>query len=131
MFPKPLKQEKKRKYHKKTERQKKIDKADALFSLLIRKVGYCQLAGKDKIRCGGNLQCMHKYTRGAWSIRWDPANALCGCAGHHVYYTNHPEEWREFLEAHYSEEWAYVQQARHVMWDKDIDKVLVGLEGLE
>lgn len=130
LFPKPIKQIKKRKYRKRTERQKKQDLADRLFSLLIRKVGYCQLAGKDTIRCGGNLQCMHLVTRGAWSIRWDPANAICGCAGHHVYYTNNPEKWRDFLETHFFEEWAYINARRNVMWDKDLDKVLASLEGV-
>lgn len=130
-LPKPEKRIKTRKPRRvRTERQKKLDLADKLFSLLIRKVGYCQLAGKDKIRCGGGLQCMHVITRGNKGIRWDPANAICGCAGHHVYYTHNPEAWRDFMSTNFPEEWEYVNSVRNEIWDKDIDKILEGLEGV-
>ena len=85
------------------------NKADKLFSLYIRKIGICQLSGKDNIRCGGNLQCMHITTRGTTALRYDPLNALCGCAGHHVYYTHHPDDWTDFMKKNYPAQWNYVQ----------------------
>jgi ABC-type proline/glycine betaine transport system ATPase subunit len=39
-------------------------KADRLFSLKVREIGYCQLAAWfPKIRCNGNLQCCHIISR--------------------------------------------------------------------
>lgn len=130
MFPKPEKRVKKKR-RVKTVRQKKGDLADKLFSLLIRRVGICQLAGKDKIRCGGGLQCMHIVTRGIKRLRWDTANAICGCAGHHVFYTHNPEKWRDFVSTNFPEEWKYVNEFRNEKWDEDLDGVLAGLEGVE
>lgn len=130
MFPKPPKKEK-TKRRVKTVLQKKKEKADRLFSLLIRKVGVCQLAGRDKVRCGGGLQCAHIVGRACFRIRWDTANALSLCAGHHVYYTHHPEDWREIVGELFPEEWAYVSLERNKKWDKDIDGVLEGLQGVE
>jgi hypothetical protein len=78
----------------KTKAKNKLDK---LFSLSVRSIGICQLAGKDKVHCGGPLQCMHVIGRGNLYLRWDKRNALSGCAGHHVYYTYHPEAWRDLM----------------------------------
>lgn len=106
-------------------------KADRLFSLLIRKYGKCELAGLDHIRCGGVLQTMHIITRANFRLRWDTANALCGCAGHHVYYTHHPIEWTEFVKEHFPTQYEYLQDIRNEVWDRDIAEVLAGLEGVE
>lgn len=129
-FPKPTKQVKTKKRRVKTEYQKKRDEADRLFSLLIRKVEVCQLAGLDKVRCGGGLQCAHIVGRAIMRLRWDTANALSLCAGHHVFYTNNPEQWRELMEDLFPEEWAYVNSVRNEKWDRDIDKILKGFEGV-
>lgn len=107
-FPKPAK-------HIKTKKVKKIKKstlkrkADLVFSKYIRsKYGYCQLAGKDKIHCGGSLQTMHIETRGILAIRYNENNVLCGCQGHHVYYTYHPNLWRDFIVKFFPKKWEYV-----------------------
>jgi hypothetical protein len=71
-------------------------KADRLFSLKVREVGYCQLAAWfPQIECNGNLQACHIVSRRYRAVRWllDPANAVPGCAAHHLYGTHHPLEW--------------------------------------
>ena len=78
----------------KTKSKRELDK---LFSLAVRSCGRCELQGMYFIHCGGNLQCMHIIGRGNLYLRWNRSNAICGCAGHHVYYTYHPEAWRELL----------------------------------
>ena len=82
---------------KKFNRTKAKRKLDKLFSLKIRSLGYCNLNGWDTIHCGGPLQTLHIIGRGNLFLRWDERNAICGCAGHHVYYTYHPEEWRQLM----------------------------------
>lgn len=89
-------------------------KADTLFSKYIRgKYGYCQLEGKDKIHCGGVLQCMHIETRGIIALRYSEDNVLCGCQGHHVYYTYHPGQWIEFIADKYPEKMKYVMEHKN------------------
>lgn len=111
-----------------TSAKKKLKlKADKLFSLKTRSIGYCELAGKDTIRCGGNLQCAHIETRGAHAIRWNDMNALCLCAGHHVYYTNNPREWDLQVALWFPDKWKYVEKHRRDIWDKNIEKVLISL----
>lgn len=84
------------------------NKADKLFSLWVRRVGVCELAGKDTIHCGGNLQTMHIFTRGITSLRYNPINVVCGCAGHHVYYTFHPEDWVALVAKWFPEKWEWL-----------------------
>jgi hypothetical protein len=84
------------------------DEADRLFSLAVRSVGECQI--RDGRPCNGNLQCMHLLTRSLRVIRWDRRNALCGCAGHHTYYTHNPHDWVFWLFQRFGEE--YVLQLR-------------------
>ena len=117
---------------KKTKNKFKLNKlkADKLFSLLIRRFGRCQLQGLDKITCNGNLQCMHIITRGNFKLRWDTANALCGCAGHHIYYTHHAWEWQELIREQFPDRYEYLNGIRNEMWDRDIQSVLQGLEGV-
>lgn len=135
MFPKPPKTEKKPKRPLKRVRGntagKKKAKADRLFSLLIRKPGRCAIEGLDKIQCNGGLQCMHIITRSNHRLRWDTANALPGCAGHHLYYTRNPWEWQELIKERFSANYEYINSVRNELWDRDIDKVLEGLEGVE
>jgi len=83
-------------------------KADILFSLFIRKVGVCQFKGLDTIHCGGDLQCAHIITRGHLSLRYDPLNALCICAGHHRWYTTHSTEWAWKIAEHFPERHNYL-----------------------
>lgn len=109
---------------KKSLKRKLKDKADKLFSLQVRRMGVCELQGKDNVRCGGVLQCAHIETRGAHAIRWNMNNALCICAGHHVYYTNHPSLWDEIVAFFFPQKWKWVEEHRRDIWDKDIEKIL-------
>ncbi len=78
------------------QRQSQTKIADALFSKLVRSVGYCEMAGAFGIACNGNLQCSHIFGRGARILRFERINAICACAAHHMYTTHHPyhfEDW--------------------------------------
>lgn len=112
----------------KTERQKQVEKADGLARQIVRSRGYCQLAGKDRIRCGGVLQWAHIVGRSNYRLRWELWNALCLCAGHHVYYTHHPLEWFEIVALEFPEEWAQIQQHRNEIKRNDLDEVIKELE---
>ena len=99
-FPKP-------KHSKKSTLKKKND---ILFSKIIRSIGECQAEGKDGIHCGGSSQTMHIITRSNLRLRWDIMNAICGCGGHHIWYTNNPNAFFEFIKVHFPEKWAYVNK---------------------
>ncbi len=116
---------------KKITRKGLIKKLDKLFSLKVRARGWCQLQGKDRIRCSTVLQCAHIIGRGRHIIRWNERNALCLCSGHHVYYTNHPLEWHEMMLRFYPEQYEDMSNMREETWDKDLDRVLEQLSGKE
>ena len=103
-------------------------KADKLFSLKVRSLGFCELEGKDWISCGGPLHCAHIDTRGKHAIRWNPMNAVCICAGHHVYYTNHPKDWDIVVSDFFPRKYHFVEVHQSDIWDKDIEKVLEALK---
>lgn len=98
---------------------------DTLFSLCVRAQGPCRAQGwrppldeeaildlldlplwlvQDRIEelrrnnCLGNTQCAHIISRGYLGTRWDFENAVVLCAGDHVYFTHHPEEWRLWVD---------------------------------
>ncbi len=78
------------------QRQSQTKIADALFSKLVRSVGYCEVYGAWGMECNGNLQCSHIFGRGARILRFERINAICACAAHHMYTTHHPyhfEDW--------------------------------------
>lgn len=113
---------------RKVSRKSQKTKADKLFSLKIRSIGKCQLAGLDQITCGGNLQCMHVLGRANHALRWSEENALSGCQAHHVFYTNHPWEFQELIREEFPIKYAYVNKNRNTIWDKRIDLVLERLQ---
>lgn len=93
--------------------KKKYDQkeADRLFSLLIRHRGHCEAVGKDEIKCGGTLQCAHIIGRANKKLRFDSYNALCLCAGHHYWYTNHPHQWFwNLIPQHFPLQFEYVKR---------------------
>lgn len=104
------------------------NKADKIFSERIRSIGVCYFQGKDDIKCGGSLQCMHIIGRSNHTLRWDKDNALCGCAGHHRYYTSHPFDFYELLQTLMPARMFYLASMKNEIWDKDIEKVLQELE---
>jgi hypothetical protein len=75
-------------------------KADVLFARLVRGSlnGRC-FADHVRPTCAGYIQCCHIISRSYHAIRWDFDNAVPMCAAHHMYFTHHPLEWRDFIEA--------------------------------
>jgi hypothetical protein len=75
--------------------------ADKHFSDCIRKAAEwkCQRCEKDYTDRPQGLQCSHYISRGHWSVRYDPKNALSLCAYCHNYSegfpTAHTQLWRE------------------------------------
>ena len=68
------------------------NKADKLFSLKVREIGYCRRCGQTT-----GLQCAHICSRRYLSTRWDLDNAMCLDSGCHIYFTHHPIEWDLFV----------------------------------
>jgi hypothetical protein len=86
------------------QRQSQTKIADALFSKLVRSVGYCEMAGAFGIACNGNLQCSHIMPRDRRIVRFELINAICACAAHHWYTTNHDLEWHDWCREALGEE---------------------------
>lgn len=93
------------------------NKADGLFSRYIRErdrtcqaAGHAKRGGNDE--CSGVLQCAHLISRrpGYLATRHDPDNAVALCEGHHVFFTNHPLEWDDWVTDRIgSEAWALLR----------------------
>ena len=116
-FPKP----------KKIKRSTLKNKADRLMSLRTREAGYCEAHVFDKVKCGGFLQDCHIIGRANMRLRYDPFNHVCMCSGHHVWFTNNPEAWREFIEKEWPDTWKYLQTVRNEKVKTDFEKVIEGL----
>ena len=101
--------------------------ADKLFSKKVRSRGKCQLKGLDLINCSGQLQTMHILGRANHRLRWEEFNAICGCSGHHFFYTNQPFLFFELVKAQFSGKYRLINKHRNAIWDKDIEKILEGL----
>ncbi len=72
-------------------------KADALFSKLVRSSGVCVGCGE---RDYSKLQCCHVVSRRYSATRTDIANAVVGCWVCHRRWTDHPDEWMDFVATH-------------------------------
>lgn len=97
-------------------------KCDVLASAYYRReTPYCELAGKDMIRCGGQLQWMHIFSRNNLRLRYEPFNKLIGCAGHHAWYTHNPIEWVRFLERWFPDRLAEAEAKRNEYMKVDYD----------
>lgn len=72
----------------------KITKADRLFSQYIRKRDrwISQRCATQYHPPTTGLQCAHMFTRGKWSTRLDPRNAMALCYGCHQWVDSHHEE---------------------------------------
>lgn len=93
-------------------------KADRLFSLAVRSIGYCEAEGWDDIKCSSQLQAMHIISRKYNATRCDFRNAFCGCAAHHRYFTDHPRQFSRFI----TSTWA--QKYYDKMWERSRDSSL-------
>lgn len=72
------------------------NKADKLFSLIVRARGHCQRCGRHPGEV--TLQCAHILSRKYTATRWDEKNALSLCVGCHHWGHSNPLEWMLWLE---------------------------------
>ncbi len=79
-----------------------MKRADTAFGAHVRARGVCE---SDRISHTGVLQSTHIISRSYKVIRTDERNALSMCSGCHLYYTNRPLEWREFIDRTYPGLW--------------------------
>lgn len=100
------------------------NKCDKLFGDIVRSRGFCELRGMDKVTCSGQLQTMHIIGRANKRLRWDTFNALCGCSGHHFWYTNHPTEFALFVEVNFPNKWKYVKEHFMEMNQESYEEIL-------
>lgn len=113
---------------KKINKTKLKRKADSLFSLKVRSIGYCQAEGKMKGKCGGQLQACHIQGRANYRLRWDQNNLLCMCAGHHRLSHTYPLDFIEMVMVHFPEKWAYVMKHKNETRKTDYTALLTQLQ---
>lgn len=99
------------------------NKADKLFSEVIRSVGYCEADGWDDIKCSAQLQCMHIISRKFNATRCDLRNAFSGCAAHHRYFTDHPRQFSRFITSTWAQKYydQMFQRSRNSAIGKQVD----------
>ena len=80
-------------------------KADALFAIHIRNPqrctnsSECRSSRADATPAGKAIQCAHIVSRRYRNTRWEEANAIPLCAADHKFFTEHPLEWDDWVEA--------------------------------
>jgi 5-methylcytosine-specific restriction endonuclease McrA len=105
--------------------------ADTLFSLMVReRDGRC-------LNCSARsgLQCAHLVSRRYRAVRWNPDNAVALCFRCHKGFTEHPIEWRAWVDDNLAEEPYEVYAARLVRLEDealhgevpDVGEVIEGL----
>ena len=64
----------------------RVTPADRYFSLCVREraAWTCERCGKQYVPPTQALHCAHWHSRGNWSVRFDPYNALALCYGCHI-----------------------------------------------
>jgi 5-methylcytosine-specific restriction endonuclease McrA len=68
-------------------------KATRLHSLLVRSRGQCEACGSTR-----SLQTAHIISRRYAATRTDERNAFALCAACHMRFTDHADEWLEFVD---------------------------------
>lgn len=110
---------------KKPKRATLRNRADKMFSKLIRQEGHCEAGEwRDGVECEGYLQCAHIIGRGNYRLRWSPLNALCLCRTHHFHYTHRPHDWYAMMSFKYPERFERLRLLAREPWNKDYEKVL-------
>lgn len=104
---------------RKTPRKSLIKKLDRDFSLRVRLRNKCERCGKTE-----NLQCAHIISRTYQQVRWDEDNALCLCAGCHIYWWHkEPIEAARWLEEHWPGRYDRINQKRHQVSKLDLESL--------
>ena len=80
----------------------KRDKLDIVFSNLIRERAnwYCEYCATNFRHGGGMLDCAHIMSRRNTGLRWHPANALSLCRKDHMFFTEHPFDFADWVRDH-------------------------------
>ncbi len=115
----------KKKTKKKVKRTTLRNKADLLFSKIIRGRGACERCLKET-----TLQTSHIISRRYLHLRYDLRNALCFCAGCHMWWHHNPLEaisW--YIETH-PNDYKYLMKEKHVYEKVDYEKVIEKLKKL-
>lgn len=123
------------KRRRKTQRQKDGERADKIFSLIVRHPQVCTYhldaergEWEPLMGHGGHLQCAHLFTRGRRSTRWTEENAMPLCGGAHKWFTHNPDAWKAYLVWKFGQEAVDALDARSLeLWDGDLESVLVRL----
>lgn len=110
---------------KKPSHSKLVQKADKLFSLIVRSVGRCESGRPNH---AGPLQCAHHFSRRYEATRWDRRNASCFCAGCHVYFTHRPLEWDEWLRGRLGSNYETLRKLALNGGKQDLESTLMVLE---
>ena len=76
---------------KRSVQQAAKNKADVVFSKIVRNLGHCEHCGT-----GSNLQCAHWLSRRYSNTRTDFDNAFSLCAGCHAYFSADPIAWTDW-----------------------------------
>jgi len=101
------------------------NKADKLFSAKIRARGACQLCGKKD----DTLQCAHIISRSNLHLRYNEKNALCLCAGDHLFWHRNPLSAIRWLQETYPDLYDYLFDEQHVLERNfDYTKVIESLK---
>lgn len=113
---------------KKPSHSKLVQRADKLFSLIVRSVGRCESGRPNH---AGPLQCAHGFSRRYEGTRWNRYNAFCLCAGCHVYFTHRPLEWDDWLLAQMGECYGPLRNKALLGGKQDMEQVIAFLERKE
>lgn len=102
------------------------DKADRLFSEMVRAVGSCERCGRREPEV--QLQCAHWISRRYNWTRTDFDNAFCLCAADHRFFTDHPTEFGRWAieqrgEATYQRLLEQSQRRNKFDWIAELDRL--------
>lgn len=92
-------------------------KLDKLCGDLVRARGYCEaddplVEHELGLKCSGPLQWCHGESRRFFRSRWEPDTHFSLCAAHHTYFTHHPIDWSEFMQAFFEDRYARLRSLR-------------------
>lgn len=110
------------------------NKADALFSLIVRSIGYCEVCGVSGSMA--QLQCAHWIGRTASNTRTDFDNAFSLCARCHFAMTDDPTAWSEWAIAKRGREtYQRLREAANehskMDWPAEVERLKTFLKGVE
>ncbi len=72
------------------------NKLDALCAAKKKAIGYCEHCHRSPPQI--QLQWAHLHTRKILCTRWHVNNSFCLCAGCHIYFTDHPPAFMNWVQ---------------------------------